>query len=347
MGATIKDIAERTGLGLATISKYLNGGHVLDKNRIAIEQAIKELDFTVNEFARGLKTNQSKMVGAIIPQLNNIFMTSIITIIEEKLRAAGYGVLVCDTGKNEEWEREAFQFLIQKKVDGIILLTSSTQGEGVEAAIQCGIPTVLIDRKIDRLSDKLDMVLVDNFSGSYGCIEYFIQKGHRKIGILLGDTKLYTPKIRLEGYKAALAKYNLPIQKKWIAETDFSLRQGYEAMRQMLEQKERVTAVLATNGDMTLGAVLAIRDCGLSIPEDISVIGFDNEQLAKVHSPQLTMVVQPLEDIGQRAAERILERMNQKETIACSRTDIFPVKLMERGSVGNPPSDNCYKKHIK
>lgn len=313
MGATIKDIAEKTGLGLATISKYLNGGHVLDKNRIAIEAAIEELNFTVNEFARGLKTNRSKMIGVVIPQLNNIFMTSIITVIEDILRTHGYAVIVCDTAKDEKREDEVIQFLVNKMVDGIILLTTSKDANGLDLAINRNIPVVLIDRKIERLCDRVDMVLVDNFKAAYNSIDYLIKNGHKRIGLIIGPNEIYTSKQRRLGYEAALEANGISVDRDLIINTDFTIQGGYDSMVKLLGKK-RVTAVFVTNYEMTLGTILALNDKNIKIPEEMSIIGFDNLQLAQVVKPRLTIVTQPWEEIGRYAAELILRRMkNPKE----------------------------------
>lgn len=313
MGATIKDIAEKTGLGLATISKYLNGGHVLDKNRIAIEAAIEELNFTVNEFARGLKTNRSKMIGVVIPQLNNIFMTSIITVIEDILRTHGYAVIVCDTAKDEKREDEVIQFLVNKMVDGIILLTTSKDANGLDLAINRNIPVVLIDRKIERLCDRVDMVLVDNFKAAYNSIDYLIKNGHKRIGLIIGPNEIYTSKQRRLGYEAALEANGISVDRDLIINTDFTIQGGYDSMVKLLGKKQ-VTAVFVTNYEMTLGTILALNDKNIKIPEEMSIIGFDNLQLAQVVKPRLTIVTQPWEEIGRYAAELILRRMkNPKE----------------------------------
>lgn len=162
MPATMKDIARRTGLGLATISKYLNGGHVLEKNRIAIEAAIEELDFTVNEFARNLKTSKSHTIGVVIPELGNLFTTTIVTALEDTLRRHGYGIIISDCRTNERLEKEAVRFLLGKMVDGIINMPVNQGGGHLLPALEKNIPVVLIDRMIPSLSGRVNAVLIDN-----------------------------------------------------------------------------------------------------------------------------------------------------------------------------------------
>jgi LacI family transcriptional regulator len=311
VGATIKDIAKHTGLGLATISKYLNGGNVRAENKTKIEQAIKDLDYQVNTFARSLKSKKSAMVGIIIPQLNNLFMTSIVATIEEKLREQGYAVIVSDTGKDAEREVEVIDFMLSKGVDGLILLTSGYDGAGLDKAMEANLPIVLIDRKIQKLSGLVDMVLVDNFKAAYDSTRYLIANNHKKIALLVGSGGLYTATERMAGYVAALRDNKIELDDSLILQTDFSMQDGYQKVHALLENKGKaVTAIFATNAEMSLGAVLAIQDCGLKIKDDISVIGFDSNELSRALG--IDVIAQPMQEIGERAAEMLLARMKNK-----------------------------------
>lgn len=332
MKATMKDIAQKTGLGLATISKYMNGGHVLEKNRIAIEAAIEELDYTVNEFARGLKTNRSNTVGVVIPQLNNIFMTSIITSVEEVLRRHGYGILVTDTGKDAKQEEEAIHFLLRKKVDGLFIIATSNEVRELDVVLKNQIPVVVVDRKIERLEGIVDTVLVENFQAAKKTVQYLIGRGHTKIGILIGSRETYTSRRRMDGYREALKENHIPIREEWIETADFTVQGGYKSTIRLLKEQEPITALFATNYEMTLGALLALNERGISIPEQISLIGFDNPDLANAMRPRLTLVSQPIEEIGKSAAELLLNRMERRET-GKGKTIVLNTTLEEGASV--------------
>ncbi len=180
MAATMKDIARRTGLGLATISSYFNGGNVREKNRIKIEEAIEELHYEVNEVARGLKTNATKTIGVVIPELNNTFCAEIITGMEDVLRSHGYATIVCDCRTDKKLEREAIDFLIRRRVDGIINMPVDEEGNHLKKFQKTGKPIVLIDRKIQGIS--CDSVLVDNKKAAEDAVRQFIERGHRNIG---------------------------------------------------------------------------------------------------------------------------------------------------------------------
>lgn len=314
MASTIKDIAKQTGLGLATISKYLNGGNVKEKNRIAIEDAIKTLDFTVNEFARGLKTSRSKIIGVVIPELSNVFITSIITVVEDILRGHGYGVIVCDCRTDEKLERDAVQFLIGKMVDGIINMPVCQSGSHLAPAIEKGLPILLIDRMIDKLRGKVSAILVDNVAASKTATLHLLERGHKKIGIILGPKEIFTSRQRLLGFEQAYAERGFAPDTPLVRYSDYTVQGGYEAIKSLLSPQNEMTAVFITNYEMTLGAVIAINELGIKILYELSLIGFDNLQLSQIVSPKLTIVTQPLSQIGESAANIILAQLSGEET---------------------------------
>lgn len=306
MPATIKDIARETGLGLATISKYLNGGNVRGENKVLIDQAIKKLDYTVNGMARGLKSRKSMLIGVVIPELSNLFITSIITVIEEALRRKGYSVVVCDCHSDRKLECDAVKFLMSKGIDGLINMPFSEDGRHLAPAVKKGIPIVLVDRLIPNM--KVDAVLADNDKASYDAVKYLLDRGHRRIGIILGAKEIFTSAKRLSGYARAMNEYGIPLNSDCIIYSDYTTQGGYESMRSLLKNKN-VTAAFVTNYEMTLGAVIAINEMGVKIPEDISFIGFDNMQLSRVVHPKLTIVSQPLEEMGAQISGLLLNKL--------------------------------------
>lgn len=307
--ATIKDIAKETGLGLATISKYINGGNVRDKNKIAIDAAIDKLGYTINEFARGLKTSRSHTIGVIIPDLSNIFITTIITVIEDILRKSGYGVIICDCRADKAQECEAVRFLVGKMVDGIINMPVSQNGEHLLPLMKTGTPIVLLDRMIPDLKGHVNAVLVDNVGGSAAAVKMLFDAGHENIGIILGPQDVFTSQQRLLGYNQVLIQNSLQPDRSRIIFSDYSVQGGYESMKLLLSDN-KLTAVFATNYHMTLGAIIAMNELGLSMPDRISFIGFDNMQISQVIRPKPTVITQPLEEIGKNAAEILLSKLS-------------------------------------
>ena len=330
MAATMKDIAKLTGLGLATISSYFNGGNVREKNRVKIEAAIEELHYEVNEVARGLKTNATKTIGVVIPELNNIFCTEIITGMEDVLRNHGYATIVCDCRTDKELEKEAVDFLMRKRVDGIINMPVDTQGKHLEAFGQTGKPIVLIDRSIQGLA--CDCVLVDNHRAAQEAVELLMENGHKNIGIIGGPRDVFTARERLDGYFQAHKRRGIPVQESLIYHGDYTIQGGVEGLTALHRRNPHMTAVFVTNYEMTMGAVIGSNEMGISIPQELSVIGVDNLSFARACSPKLTIVSQPTEGIAREVARIILSRL-QKEggepVTEKLQTEIIPGKSIK------------------
>jgi LacI family transcriptional regulator len=301
-----------TGLSIATISKYLNGGNVLEGNKIAIEDAIGKLDFKVNEMARGLKTNRSKTIGMLIPTLEMIFCTSIISNIENILLQEGYSTIVCDYKENPGLETEKLSFLLNKMVDGIVMMPSACNAADMRETAEKSIPVVLIDRLIKGFD--CDAILVDNLNASYNAVEQLIVRGHKRIGIISGPKDIYTAQERLKGYIRVYEDYNMQVDPGLIKYGDFHLQSGYDSLLELMRIKPRPTAVYATNYEMTLGAIIAMNEKNIKIPDDISFIGFDNLELARIVKPALSIVVQPMQLIGETAARVLLKRLQGDQT---------------------------------
>lgn len=305
--ATIKDVAKSTGLSIATISKYINGGNVLDNNKVLIDQAIKELDFKVNEIARGLKTNKTMTIGVLIPDLKNIFCTTIVSNIENALIQNGYSTIICDYKQDAKLEREKSEFLVNKMVDGIIIMPTGNNAQSVREIIGKNIPVVLIDRAIKEVD--CDTVLVDNLNASYNAVEQLIIKGHKRIGIICGPDDIFTADERLKGYIRVHEDYSMKIDDSLIKKGDYEVESGYKLLNELLDSDNHPTSVFVTNYEMTLGAVMAINERNIKVPDELSFIGFDNLQMARIVKPALSIVVQPMEQIGETAANVLLKRL--------------------------------------
>lgn len=307
----MKDIARLTGLGLATISSYFNGGNVREKNRVKIEKAIEELHYEVNEVARGLKTNATKTIGVVIPELNNIFCAEIITGMEDILRSHGYATIVCDCRTDKKLEQEAVDFLIRRRVDGIINMPVDETGAHLKRFQKTGKPIVLIDRKIQGIP--CDSVLVDNKKAAEDAMQLFIEKGHRKIGIIGGPEGIFTAEERLDGYYTSLKKARIPIKNSLVYRGDYTIKGGVRGLEELVRENPDMTAVFVTNYEMTMGAMIGVNELGIQIPEQLSMIGFDNLQFARACRPKLTIVSQPTDRIAKEIARIILEHLEKKE----------------------------------
>lgn len=307
MAATMKDIAKRTGLGLATISSYFNGGNVREKNRAKIEEAIEELHYEVNEVARGLKTNATKTIGVVIPELSMTFCTEIIAEMEDVLRSHGYATIVCDCRTDKKLEKEAVDFLTRKRVDGLINMPVDVTGNHLESFRETGKPIILIDRQIRGVD--CDCVLVDNQRAAQQAMELLFENGHRNIGIIGGPEDIFTAQKRLEGYCKAYETAGIPVRESLICHGNYTIQGGVRALEELVKRNPDMTAVFCANYEMTLGAVIGANELGIRIPEQISLIGFDNLPFARACTPKLTIVFQPTKEIGHEVADMILTRL--------------------------------------
>lgn len=308
MAATYKDIQKMTGLSLSTISKYFNGGNLIKANRKAIERAAAKLDFRMNDFARGLKSRQSKTIGVLIPELNSTFNTSIIADVEDILRVHGYGTIVCDCRLNPKMEEDAIEFLLGKMVDGIIAIPFGRSGEYFHLADERNVPVVLIDR---LLSDyKTDAVIVDNSSAAKLAAGEFVENGHSRIAILCGPEGIYTMKARMNGFKRSLSKECISLSEEYCVNENMTISGGYNGAKRIISLPNPPTALLCANYELTIGAIIAINEAGIKIPNELSVIGFDNLTLAQLVQPNLTIIVQPMREIAENAAKLMLDRLS-------------------------------------
>jgi len=272
-----------------------------------IERAIQELGFRVNEIARGLKTNRSKTIGVLIPSLENVFCTSIVANVENILQQSGYSTIICDYREDPAMEQNKLEFLVNKMVDGIVYMPLDTDGTFVAGLLAEEIPVILIDRPLRGVP--CDTVLVDNLNASYHAVEHLITQGHRRIGIIAGPDSIYTAQERLKGYKRVHEDYGLPLDPSLIALGDYGVASGFRLMGEFLGRGDRPSAVFVTNYEMTLGAIMALNENHIRVPDELSMIGFDNLQMAQIVKPALSIVVQPMQAIGETAAALLIKRL--------------------------------------
>lgn len=321
--ATMKDISKETGLALATISKYLNGGNVRPENKILLDKAVEKYDFKINETARSLKTRKSKLIGIVIPDLANTFITTIITEMSVYFRQKGYGIMVTDCRNDVSLEQEVLEFMLSRQVDGLVHMSIGNTGEHLETCVARKIPVVLVDRKIDGFH----FVGVDNVWAGKMATEHLIENGHKNIAIITGPTQLSTALERLTGYLSALQEHGILLNPSNILSADYSIESGYQRMKELLLKKSDITAVVVTNYEMTVGAMIAVNELSVKIPEDLSFVGFDNLLLSRVISPKITIVSQPVVDIATTTAELLLKKINKDDSVG---SEILP-PFLEKG----------------
>jgi LacI family transcriptional regulator len=312
MSPTINDVARLAGVSTTTVSHIINGTrYVSDELKGRVEQAITVLDYHPNSMARGLRRGESKTIGLIVPDNSNPFFAEILRCIENIGYSNGYSVILCNSDSDIQKEITYTELLYAKQVDGIVFITTNNSCEHLQHLTDNGIPIVVVDRDVPLKGR--DVLLVDNFQGGYDATQYLISLGHERIACITGPSRLTPSADRVHGYQQALQDAGVPQNPDWIVQGDFQFQGGESGIAQLLSLDPQPTAVFACNDLMALGVLRGLRLSGLSVPRDISLIGFDDISLASVISPALTTVAQPVQRISELAFELLINRIQKKE----------------------------------
>ncbi len=307
--ATIKDVARMAGVSVSTVSKYLNGGNVRKETIPAIRSAIEALDYRVNPFARSLKTQRSRSIGILLPDMTAPFYGSVLTALDKTLREKGYHTLISCYSANHALERDNLQYLISHGIDGLVYIPEDLSAEEFyELTANCSIPVVQLDRMIQGVAS--DTVVVDNADIVYSAVSKLIMKGHRRIAMITGPKSVFSAKERQVGFLRALSDYNILSDDDLFISSDNTFATGYHGCEALLRLPCPPTAVISTNYDITIGLVTAAREHGIRIPEDIAVVGFDCVEVCSMMKPPLPVVCQPQQLIGQTAAGYLTDRLD-------------------------------------
>ncbi|PGY11937.1 LacI family DNA-binding transcriptional regulator [Bacillus sp. AFS031507] len=300
----IIDVAKMAKVSTATVSRVLSKNeNVSSKTRDKVLEVVNQLEYKPNRLASNLRKMSSKTVMAVVPDITNPFFSSILQGFKDVALEYGYHVLLGDTGNSLEQERVYINLVKERVVDGLILATARLPKEEILAASQ-EIPVVLACEYIDGFD--IPTVAIDNVSAAREAVEHLIHIGHRRIGLITGPLGVILSKDRVKGYYQALNLNEISIEGVLIQEGDFSVTSGYETMLKLLALDDPPTAVFATNDEMAVGAMKAIKQRGLKVPNDISVIGFDDIPLCKLVEPELTTISQPRYDMGYQAMQMLL-----------------------------------------
>ena len=307
--ATIKDVARLAGVAPSTISKYINGGNVRQENVESIRNAIAQLEYHADPFARGLKAKRNRSVGVLIPDMTAPFYGNVVMSLSRTMRERDYHCLISCYGANHGMERDNLKFMLTCGIDGLVYAPEDLSAEEFnELTANCGIPIVQVDRMIQGVD--IDTVLVDNTEIVYHAVNRLLDQGHSRVAIITGPKSVFTARERMVGYLRALSDRHILYDDQLIicGENDFAT--GYRSCETLMQQSDRPTAVFTTNYDITLGFITAARERGLHIPEDVDVFGFDSVETCSMMKPPLPVVQQPDHLIGKTAAEFLLDRLD-------------------------------------
>lgn len=327
---TIKDVANAAGVSVATISRVLsNPDMVRPATKEHVLQVIKEMNYQPNVLARQLRTQTTKAVIVIVPNIENSFFHGILSGIGSEAERQGYQMLIADLKSQPSLEKHYFEAIQQRQIDGIISLSANIT-QKLETLIAERYPLVMVVQCVPNYM--IPSVSIDNISASKALMTHLIRLGHRNIAHLTVSPMQIPYQDRLNGYVSALEEHNIPVDSELISYGEPAIKGGYDQMWTLLAKQKKFTAVFAAGDTIAIGAMKALKDQGLRIPEDCAVVGFDDIDLSAVWEPALTTIRQPKEMMGRIAFQKLLSLM-QNESVAVSQ-EYLPYELVIRKSCG-------------
>jgi LacI family transcriptional regulator len=333
VAVTLQDVGKRAGVSAMTVSRVINGRAGVDfETQRRVEAAIADLDYVPNRIARGLLSQKTQTIGLIVPDVANPFFAPVVRGAETAARRAGYRVLLCNSEGDLRLEREYIEDLMAHRVEGLVLAPASDRSRhSVFPLLRGGFPLVLLDR--DLPDSDCDLVVSDSLTGARRLVDHLIAVGHRDIAHLTDAEDTSTGRGRLQGFRDALAAARLPDRDDRIFRTTVDQIGGYRATQEVLALDPRPTAIFAVNNLTAVGAMKALRERGLSVPQDMALVCFDDVEHLAVLSPFLTVVDQPAETLGGLGAQLLLERIAGKAGVR-SRRITLQTDLVVRQSCG-------------
>ncbi len=330
MAITIKDIAEKAGASIATVSRVLNDSKpVSPELKKKILKIIEETDYKPNALARGLINNQTSLLGVIIPDIGNQTFASLINGIEWVADENKFDIVVSNSHGQTEKELEIFDVFREKQLDGIIFSGVVLTEKHRYFFDKYKVPTVIVSQNFSR--DEIPSVTINNFQAAYEATSYLIELGHERIGMITGFLKdIAAGMDRYRGFSTALREHALQEYSEYIKEGDFTLISGYRGMEEILKNRVIPTAIFAASDKMAIGAMNSCFDNGLKVPDDLSLVGFDDLEIASVVRPTLTTIHQDHHEIGKIAARLLINRIRGIEDGVWNIQPSY--KLIERQS---------------
>lgn len=326
---TIKEFANRLEISPTTVSRVLTGQEkkyrISEKTAARVREMAEVLQFSPNQVARNLRLRKTNTIGLIIPDISNPFFANLARTVEEELRKRGKMVLLCDTKDDTTIEKESIELLLARKVDGLLLAPIGKEKQHLLR--QADVPLVLIDRYFE--DTVFPYVTTDNYFGAYEATSFLLSKGHRNIACIQGLEHAVPNKSRVKGFEQALKDHDISMVTGSLVGDDFSALNGYQSTKEILQRQPRPTAIFALNNQIAIGAMKAIGEAALRIPDDISLVAFDEQDYFELLSPPLSAVKQPMEAIGRTAVETLFDLLEEKEV---SSSRLKPT-LIERASV--------------
>ncbi len=331
---TIKDVARKAGVSTMTVSRVINkSGYASENTRTRVERAVAELGYVPNALARHLRSKRTRTVALVLSDVTNPYFTTIARGVEDVAAAHRFAVMFCNTDESEVEEAEYIQMLIERQIDGVLLVPAGRSPDTFRLLRTHDVPVVVLDRRVPWPG--ADQIRCDSEAGAYLLVQHLIKLGHRRIAILSGKRTISTSADRIAGYRRALADAGMEFDPSIVRDAGFSTEAGYAMAREILATTPRPTAIFAANNFIAFGTIQAIREKGLVIPDDISLVCFDDVPAAWLVDPFLTCVQQDAYTIGRQAAELLFTRLESSPGTR-RRSVVLPVKFVVRRSSAPP-----------
>jgi LacI family transcriptional regulator len=328
-----------------TVSRVINDSrHTSPETRERVNRAIAELGYMPNVLARQLRSKTTKTIALVLTDIANPFFTTIARGVEDAARARGYAVMFCNTDESEAEELEYLRVLIQRQVDGVLLVPATDSSASLKLLAEHGLPAVVLDRRVR--SAEVDEVRTDSEFGALLAVRHLIELGHRRIVVLAGPETVSTSTDRVAGYRRALEEADIGPESEQVIFGEYNEASGYEMTRRALVARPQPTAIFACNNFIAIGAIQALRESGMVVPADMSIAVFDDLPQGWVLDPFMTVVAQPAYEIGRQAAELMLERL-AGHAPADPRTIVLPCQLITRRSTAPPRREATIEPAIK
>ncbi len=331
---TLDNIADLVGVSRTTISRVLTGQskkyRISERTTELVQKTARQLGYVPDQLARALRTKRTNTMGLVIPDISNPFFSTIARNIEIQARKVGSSIILADSQEDTQLEIDSIRLLQSRKVDGLLICPVGEERSHLARIVDSGLPMVIIDRYFPEL--KCAYVVSDNYRGALEAVEYFFSMNHRSIGYIQGRLRTSVNNDRIRGYRDAHANQGLTVDESLIVGDSFGKRNGYIGAKILLAKKTRPTAIFAASNLISLGAMTAIREEGLSIPEDISIISFDDQPYSEYLATPMTTVVQQTSETGEIAFRLLQAQINQ---IGSQSTEgiVLPTELVYRKSV--------------
>ncbi|MCS6834393.1 MAG: LacI family transcriptional regulator [Anaerolineae bacterium] len=308
LAVTIRDVADLAQVSVTTVSHVINNTRYVEPNtRERVQMAIKSLNYRPNSLARSLRRRGTATIGLLVPDNSNPFFAEVARVIEDLGFERGYSVILCNSDSSEEREARYVDVLLSKQVDGLLVISAGSHPNFISSILSSHVPLVVVDRETPEL--QADQVLLDNEVGGALAAHYLLDLGHQRIGIIIGPNEAAPSALRFRGFCRALQERGVAWDDSRCVMGDFHYSGGEQGARKLLDAHPDLTAIFATNDLMAMGAVNQARRRGRRVPEDLSIIGFDNISQSAAFYPPLSTVAQPIEALGRHSLNLLLARI--------------------------------------